>query len=96
MIGHDIDMLTAPPGCAFEGPGPPYNVLHCPARGIGRISVSLGNGKDSVQTRNVIYYVGFGAPKSFLPPDLVGVDVEYGPSDDVMDQETPAPLAWPQ
>jgi Ca2+-binding RTX toxin-like protein len=91
VIGHDVDMITPPPGCTFEGGGPPYKILHCPAPGITRIRVDLGTEKDKVSFDNIIDkgIAPYAGPKpmsdTYLPIDLVSVEIFTGAGNDKVD-----------
>lgn len=90
VIGHDVDMLVPPPGCTFEGGGPPYKILHCPAPGITRIRIDLGIDKDKVSLDNMIVKAPAPnfvkpVPDTYLPVDLVSVEIFMGPGNDKVD-----------
>ena len=90
VIGHDVDMLVPPPGCTFEGGGPPYKIVHCPAPGITRIRIDLGTDKDKVSLDNMIVKAPapnfvVRVPDTYLPVDLVSVEIFMGPGNDKFD-----------
>jgi Ca2+-binding RTX toxin-like protein len=90
VIGHDIDMLVPPPGCVFEGSGPPFKIMRCSARGITRIRIDLGSDRDRVMFDNVIEKgiapnFAKAVPYTYLPIDLVSVEVNTGPGNDRFD-----------
>ena len=87
VIGHDVFMLLPPPGCVFDGNGPPYKVMRCPSAGITRIRIDLGSDRDRVAFTNLIerFAPTEGGPQSYVPIDLVSVEVFTGPGNDSFD-----------
>jgi Ca2+-binding RTX toxin-like protein len=90
VIGHDVDMIAPPPGCTFEGGGPPYKIMHCPAPGITRIRIDLATDKDKVIFENMIdkgLAPNFAqvVPDTYVPIELVSISVNLGPGNDKFD-----------
>jgi Ca2+-binding RTX toxin-like protein len=92
VLTHDI--LTAPPGCRFEGKGPPYKLLRCPAQGIAFIVVETGTEADRFAMADM---VATNLLKSgiWYPPDLLEVIVNMGPGNDKYEETSIQPPALP-
>lgn len=93
VIGHDINMTTAPAGCHFEGSGPPYKVLRCPIKGIKKIRIEVGIDRDKVDVSDLSFRPEPGAKDVFLPPELTKVDITTGPGADHIGLHTWLPFA---
>jgi Ca2+-binding RTX toxin-like protein len=92
VITHDI--LTAPPGCRFEGNGPPYKLLRCPAKGIGLIIVDTGNDSDTFRLEDMTY-TNLSQDGIWYPPDLLEVVVLMGTGNDKYQETAVQPPTLP-
>jgi Ca2+-binding RTX toxin-like protein len=92
VITHDI--LSAPPGCHFEGNGPPYKLLRCPAKGIGLIVVDTGNDSDTFRLEDMVY-TNLNQEGIWYPPDLLEVVILMGTGNDKYQEITVAPPTLP-
>jgi hypothetical protein len=92
VITHDI--LTAPPGCRFEGNGPPYKLLRCPAKGIEFILVDTGAEADRFVLQDMIA-TNLLKDGIWYPPDLLEVVVFMGLGNDKYEETSVQPPALP-
>lgn len=92
VITHDI--VSAPPGCHFEGNGPPYKLLRCPAQGIGLIVVDTGNDSDTFRLEDMVY-TNLNQEGIWYPPDLLEVVVLMGTGNDKYQETTVTPPTLP-
>jgi RTX calcium-binding nonapeptide repeat (4 copies) len=92
VITHDI--LTAPPGCRFEGGGPPYKLMRCPAKGISLILVDTGADADRFVLEDMIA-TNLLKDGIWYPPDLLEVVVFMGLGNDKYEETSIQPPALP-
>ena len=83
VITHDV--ITFPAGCFPEGGGPPFNVVRCPAKGIRYIVIDLGADSDVFSMIGMSIF-NLAAGDTWIPPDLVDVEVDMGPGNDKVEE----------
>jgi Ca2+-binding RTX toxin-like protein len=83
VIGHDIED-PIPPGC-YRDAVEPFHKLHCPARGIVKITVNLGGSRDRFKEDNLS--LGYNLQAVYVPVDLRTLVVNAGPGNDIFEEE---------
>lgn len=92
VITHDI--VIAPAGCRFEGNGPPYKLLRCPAKGITLLVIETGSEADRVKVEEMSY-TNINQDGVWYPPELLNVIVFMGTGNDKYEETTILPPTLP-
>lgn len=87
VIGHDIED-PIPAGC-YRDAIEPFHKLHCPASGITKIVVNLGNADDKFKSENLsdVIFTDKGPFILFLPKDLQKIELNEGPGNDSYEED---------